>query len=378
LRHFRLKSARRPADVDSVGWFDRRPDPGRIQDLEQELERQDERLVRIDSARTPEELSRALRQDPGNPDRDEQVAIVVGAGLATLVAVIAVLIGWHVLGSDTPSRADGRHSTIPTLHPATRPTLITVRPDGSDESLFTGAGAAVWSYMGDWSPDGARIVFGSSGQALKISRADGTDARPLAAATGGEVGPSWSPDGARLAYGRDGDIYVDRVDDRVAGTPVLAGPADEGSPDWSPDGKRLVYVKDGFVHIARADGTHVAALTDGPYSDVFPAWSPDGARITFTSADNGSWDVYTMRPDGSDIRRLTDETASDGYSTWSPDGKRIAFASDRDGEWDIYVMNADGSEVRQVTHSPHHDRAPVWSPDGRRILFERDLATYTP
>lgn len=205
---------------------------------------------------------------------------------------------------------------------------------------------------------------------------------------GREYSPAWSPDGARIAFGSvnslnelDPEIYV--VDTDGSNMERLTNNIGfDMEPAWSPDGARIAFMstRDGSweIYVMNADGSDVEPLTNNGGGN--PAWSPDGARIAFASTSDGSAEIYVMNADGSDVERLTNNSAADWSPAWSPDGARIAFASDRDtnGKWrEIYVMNADGGDVERLTDSDVYGAwSPAWSPGGTEIAFERDRAIY--
>ena len=201
---------------------------------------------------------------------------------------------------------------------------------------------------------------------------------------GREYSPAWSPDGARIAFGSvnslnelDPEIYV--VDTDGSNMERLTNNIGfDMEPAWSPDGARIAFMstRDGSweIYVMNADGSDVEPLTNNGGGNFYPAWSLDGARIAFTSTRDGSWEIYVMDADGSDVERLTNNGG--GNPAWSPDGARIAFASTSDGSAEIYVMNADGSDVERLTNNSAADWSPAWSPGGTEIAFERDRAIY--
>jgi hypothetical protein len=198
--------------------------------------------------------------------------------------------------------------------------------DGSNLADLTPSGAAC---CGDWSPDGARIVFaGEAG--LTVMNQDGSDPTPLG----------------------------------------LMG----GGPRWSPDGTRLVFTVGTTIWVANADGTGAVTLTSGQDPD----WSPDGRQIAFSRRGDCSVvmcgaDVFLMDADGTDVRRVTNSSGGYefyGHPAWSPDGGRIAvryrafLRADR-----IDLINLPGGTRVPLPVRRPAMSTPVWSPDGSAIAF---------
>ena len=112
---------------------------------------------------------------------------------------------------------------------------------------------------------------------------------------------AWSPDGARIAFGslRDGnlEIYVMNADGSAVKR-LTDDPAMDIAPAWSPDGSRIAFVseRDGNrdIFIMNADGSQPVNLTVRPLRDGFPVWSPDGTRIAFVSERDNNSEVYVM------------------------------------------------------------------------------------
>jgi len=234
--------------------------------------------------------------------------------------------------------------------------------------LTTATASGVGSYGPQWSPDGAKVVFVSSRkldgtdapnangtQNIWRVNADGTGLTPLTTATARGAGsfvPQWSPDGAKVVFvssrkldGTDAPnanftSNIWRVNaDGTGLTPLTTATASgAGSfvPQWSPDGAKVV-----FVSSRKLDGT------DAPNA-------------------NTTSNIWRMNADGTGLTPLTTATASgadsgsDDYSPqWSPDGTKVVFASRRKLDrsdaananftWNIWRVNADGTGLTPLT-----------------------------
>jgi TolB protein len=287
--------------------------------------------------------------------------------------------------------------------------LFTVPPAGGAAHRLTRTGT--WEEKAEWSPDGARLVFGRSepsGDPTEIASmaASGTDLRVLTSFGSSSQAPTWSPDG-RIAYfslsgapasaSRDvpppAELYsmtTDGADQRR----LTQDKQIQTDAEWSPDGTTIAYsqwytvrgqpgVFDIGLSLMNGDGSNKRALLgDSAHRDIATqSWSPDGKKLVveWISArphgrDGGRQsDIAVVNADGTGLRFLTHTAALETEPVWSPDGTMIAFAGDRHVKrgrhldrngpaFEIYTMRADGTGVRRITHNRVPDLYPDWQP----------------
>ena len=193
-----------------------------------------------------------------------------------------------------------------------------------------------------------RIFFTRIGPvkaSLFISKADGSDERPLLSSTGLDYNPAWSPDGQWLAF-----------------TSERNGSAD--------------------LYRVKPDGSALERLTDNPAYDDQAAFSPESQRIVFvTTRGNGHANLWILDLRTRKAKALTSGIGGDFRPSWSPDGKWIAFSSDRGStlpmgkcRWehlqiaDLYLIHPDGSGLKRLTEHGNFCGSPKWTHDSRRIV----------
>jgi Tol biopolymer transport system component len=262
--------------------------------------------------------------------------------------------------------------------------VYTVDPDRTDQQLVFNN-----SEVGQWSPDGRRVVLflQPSGQQLLFD-VDTGESTDLGFPDKHYPGlllfcGVWSPNGARLACegqsetdpNRNG-VYTVRASDGGDLQQVTSEPTGDDAPgDYSPNGKLLLITKLSFdpfnygLYTVRVDGTGLRRiLPDGmDFRFGSGSWSPQGNEIVFSSRfPNGDYhsSIWVVHSDGTGLRQLpvagpcggliADPTTIGCFNpNWSPDGKKIVFGRNADDDQrDLYTVNADGSGLFQVTHTP--------------------------
>ena len=218
-----------------------------------------------------------------------------------------------------------------------------------------------------WSPDGKRVLTGSSDTTARVWSADG-EGMPIVLEGHHEaiVAAAWSPDGKRVLTGSsDATARVWSADGE--GRPVVL----EGHRDalvaasFSPDGERVLTAsRDGTARIFHADGSGPAIVLKGHRGPLTAAvWSPDGKRV-FTASEDGTARIWEAAAAGESVI-LRGHTAAVLSLAASPDGTRVVTTS-RDRTARVWSVDGKGPPVVLRGHEGVVYHAAV-SPDGKHV-----------
>lgn len=250
-----------------------------------------------------------------------------------------------------------------------------------------------------WSPDGQWLAFptrGPEGMAIRILRADGSEAREIPHTYGWNDMPCWSPDGRLLAYAGTNGAEGIRPEDLAVGSHVMVYDMDDNTEDqWGGDAMSLyhpVWMNPGaIIAIGLIPGekrltTHLFFVTPGtvnplppeamPSQGEYVEWAPAAnikeSLLAYETNDGGDREVFVLsyKRGSTDI---SNHRAADWNPVWQPDGEWLAFESFRSGRRGIYRVLPPTVHVFPVAVGENYDNwYPAWSPDGAFIAFVSD------
>jgi Tol biopolymer transport system component len=232
--------------------------------------------------------------------------------------------------------------------------LYVMRPNGSQVMRLTQSHAWATNYHANWSPDGKRIVWGTTeNRTWDVMVADFVvDASGMRLASPRRIvhDTTWwethgfSADGRRVitTNTRAGflatDIYA--VDIETGERQRLTTPiAWDEHAHVSPDGRKVSWIS------GRFRPAPVASLSDGSISPIFDfLWIGPGILFDMAAPDGYSTELTLMDADGSHVQPLTTDNLIVADNQWSADGKRIIFrqtnpASDRSSKIRILTFD---------------------------------------
>lgn len=278
--------------------------------------------------------------------------------------------------------------------------------NGANERRVTDGGGAVWS------PDGTRLAlvrsttgevdpFASPDQLVTV-KLDGSDETLVTEAPERSLGElDWSPDGSRIAFvailSTDDGNPVTYDEDNSEIYSVELGTGDvaqltedvhrDEDPQWSPDGTQIAFVTDRDdelcdpqggggcpyateIYIMRSDGSQETRFTrNGGRHDRGHEWSPDGRAIAWNQTVDDDVnsnccraDIMIRGLDASRSRSLTDDSRRiDLDPSFSASGRWLVFMSWREGSQpDLFKIRRDGTGRARITRTARGETAPDW------------------
>ena len=115
-----------------------------------------------------------------------------------------------------------------------------------------------------------------------------------------EYDPIWSPDGSRIVFGSTRKGAVDLYEKQLGGaeTVLYASPESKNTYDWSPDGRWILFAiqnpktaRDLWVLPTTGESRPVV-IAESPYEESNARFSPDGRWVAYQSNESGRFEIY--------------------------------------------------------------------------------------
>lgn len=173
------------------------------------------------------------------------------------------------------------------------------------------------------------------------------------ASTLSDLDPQFSPDGARIVFGssRSGnrELWVSNRDGSEPKKLTTFESGFVGSPRWSADGKWIAFDASQTgtwnLQAVPASGGPSRTLIADTFNNVRPCWSLDGRWIYFGSDRTGDWQIWKVPSAGGTPVQVTRGGGLEAAVSW--DGRRVYYAKPVpiQGIWEV---PADGGQEIQV------------------------------
>ena len=245
----------------------------------------------------------------------------------------------------------------------------------SDQSIMTLHGHESWIYSAVFSPDGTRIVSGSTDNTIKLWDAEsGKELRTFKGHEGWVGTVAFSPDGKRIISGsQDNTIKLWNANSGEELMTLRGHNNGVWAVEYSPDGKKIVSGSlDNTIKLWDAENGSELRTFRGHESWIGSAgFSPDGKRIVSSGLDQTIriWDVDS----GNELMTLKGHKGYVGTVAFGPDGRKIVSGS---GDNTIKIWDAEnGNELLTLEGHKGPVHSVAFSPDGSRIVSGSDDST---
>jgi Tol biopolymer transport system component len=244
--------------------------------------------------------------------------------------------------------------------------------------------------MGDWSPDGRRLVFVRSERTsddrsvhlVGVAGADGAEPRIVERISATAVlPPRWAPDSRRLAVVRgEGAVLhwsVLLIDADGSERRTLYPPQQLGNmtqPAWANQGSALLYVQADSVEGSPAGRLLLHDVRGGSVQTIFRGFDLRGGIVDIAGPGRAALSLHPLQghlaeinlgPSPASVRWITRGSNTQDRQPWYADDERIVFTSNREGQLDLWEVATHSGALRRLTDHPGEDWDPRVARDGR-------------
>ena len=270
--------------------------------------------------------------------------------------------------------------------------LVWVDRGGRTRPAFDEAGGYEWPRI---SPDGKKVAVtnrtgdGKIGVWLLDLERGGRSRLTFA---GNDIIPVWTPDGERVVFGstrdesRISNLYWKAADGSSDAKSLLKSDHPRFAGSWSPDGKLLALVewhprsmRDIWL-LEAEEGGEASPIVQTEYDEFGASFSPDGRWLAYNSNESGRYEVY-VEPFPRGRGRWLVSAGGGTEPVWSPDGSEL-FYRNGDAMFAVPIrttptFNAGAPQLlfeRPFKRGIYDSLSYDVSPDGREFLMiERNL-----
>ena len=263
----------------------------------------------------------------------------------TFVPVVAGLSA-----TDIDFSSDGKWITYVAIPEGT---LWRSRADGTERLQLTSM--PDHAALPHWSPDGKQIAYASMkpGESWKLSLipAGGGDSKEVLAESGSQIDANWSPDGARIMFGDfnhdAGGLKIRILDFNTKKITTIPGSDGLFSPRWSPDGKHIAALSPDNTTLMLFDfkSEKWSTWLKEPAGTVsYPSWSADSKYLYFDDLVNDAEAIRRVKVGGSEAEKVFELGSLERYpGALGPWSGRAS-----DGSW-MFVRDRSTQEVYELS-----------------------------
>ncbi|MEJ2004551.1 MAG: CehA/McbA family metallohydrolase [Cyclobacteriaceae bacterium] len=156
--------------------------------------------------------------------------------------------------------------------------------------------------------------------------------------------------------------------------PVLnSGPTDAAP---SPDGSRVAFASHGYLWVLDLSSGIARQITNNSAVDARPNWSEDGRHLVFVR-DNGM-DTRMMLLDLENDREeeLVNTDRMELDPIFSADGNSVIYSSAANGSFDLWEINLSSCDPKVITQRRSLERLPVPVGDGTLLYLKKQGFSY--
>ncbi len=149
--------------------------------------------------------------------------------------------------------------------------------------------------------------------------------------------------------------------------PVLnSGPTD---PAPSPSNDQVVFSAKGWLWVMNLKTSEAKKITFSPDMDSRPNWSPDGKKIVFVRDNSLNTQIVLLDLNSNKETIIVNSDALDLDPIFSEDSNFIYYSSAKNGSFDLWKLNLTTLESRVLTKEGSLERLPVPTSQGDHIVY---------